>query len=266
MAFCEECGSRIPDSAVRCPVCGAAAIPLEEERPPRTEARSSRGPAAGGQPQYPPRSQAARPRTPGFSPVQARTQTQPRPQGQPPKTPILAENEKVVRQYQCTKLRQPKCDGYLTVTNKRIIFQGEASTSRVDKEVVLDSVSGLDCYYGMNIRAGGLILGAILAILGLYFLFNRDGSVGMALLALVIAAVIVLLSIRKTFYLSVWSSKASGTPINIGQGATSIFGNGALYSLMGAPTSETDRMLSELGALIQDLQTLGDHAIEKWNR
>ena len=156
--------------------------------------------------------------------------------------------------------------GILYITNRRIIFQGDAATSRVNKEVVLDSVSGLDCYYGTNIRFSGILFGAIFALVGLYFLFNDRGSVGMALLSLVIAAVIILLSIRKTFYLSVWSSKASGTPINIGQGATSLFGNGALYSLIGAPTAETDRMLSELGALIQDLQTLGDHAIEKWSK
>lgn len=40
------------------------------------------------------------------------------------------------------------------------------------------------------------------------------------------------------------------------------FGNGALKTLKSAPTQDTDRMINELGAVIHDLQTMGDAAIE----
>ena len=233
MAFCEECGSRIPDGADKCPACGTAVV---------QEAKQA--------PLYRPQS------APAYS-AAART-------GEP----ILAENEKVVRQYQCSNIKRPRCTGYLTVTNKRILFQAKAATSRVAKEVVLDSVSGLDCYYGLNINIGGIILGALLVIFGLFALFS-DGRGSLAPVGLILIAlgvVLIVFSIRKSFFLSIFSSKANGSPISLGAGARSLVGNGALYALVSEPTADTDRMLNELGALVQDLQTLGDHAIDKWSR
>lgn len=238
MAFCEECGSRIPDGAAQCPACGAA---VAQDSVPYSQ-----------QPAY------------GYTqPRAAQTQTS---------TGflndlVLAENEQIVRQYQCSKVKRPKCSGYLTVTNKRILFQAKASTSRISKEVVLDSVSGLDCYYGLNVNVFGILLGVLFALCGLGLLFGTGGALAFpGILVLVAAAVIIYFSLQKSFFLSVFSSKASGTPISLGAGARTLVGNGALYALVSEPTADTDRMINELGALVQDLQTLGDHAIDKWCR
>ena len=173
---------------------------------------------------------------------------------------VLAENEKVVRRYQCSNIKRPRCQGYLTVTNKRIIFSGKATTSRINKEVVLDSVSGLDCYCGMNVDIGTIIWGVLLVLLGIFLMTLGDEAIFFGLLFMLVGVLLVIASFHKSFNQSVHSSKASGTPINIGEGARSLLGNGALYSLSSEPTSDTDRMLNELGALVQDLQTLGDHA------
>ena len=43
-----------------------------------------------------------------------------------------------------------------------------------------------------------------------------------------------------------------------------MIGNGALYTMVGKPTEDTGTMIREIGAMVQDLQTRGDHAIEDW--
>ena len=113
---------------------------------------------------------------------------------------------------------------------------------------------------------GGIILGVILALAGLFLLVEDGDTAIWGLLAIALGVLCVIGSIQKSFFLSIFSSKANGSPISIGAGARSLVGNGALYSLMSEPTADTDRMLNELGALVQDLQTLGDHAIEKWSK
>ncbi len=227
MAFCAQCGSRIPDSAKTCPTCGAAVGSGDDGRKVDTQ--------GGGQT--------------SVSPVQ---------------DIVLADKEQVVRSYQCSKLRHPRCLGTLTVTNKRIIFQGRASSSRVTNEVVLDSVAGINSYYGLNVSGFGLFLALVLLILGIAFAEDTAGST--IAWAVFLDIVILAFSIRRTFRLVIYSSKATGTPISIGEGARSVIGNGALFTLTAKPSADTDRMLSELGALIQDLQTLGDHAIGKWRQ
>lgn len=240
MAFCEECGSRIPDGADKCPACGASVAAEPAQTPDYSRQTADHG----------------RQSAPSYRPAA----------GGRVDNLVLAENEQVVRQYQCSNVKQPRCVGYLTVTNKRVLFQGKAATSRIAKEVVLDSVSGLDCYYGLNINPATLILGIILALGGLLMIMNDEDMMLVGLLAIVLGVVLCVISFQKSFFLSIFSSKANGSPISIGAGARSLMGNGALYSLISEPTADTDRMLNELGALIQDLQTLGDHAIEKWSK
>lgn len=277
MAFCAQCGARVPDGAANCPACGAAAEPEQYTQPIQPARRSDNQPPRHTNTQQtryrdpqqsrysdnqPPRRQDSQQTTREYS------ETSERPASRPAANMCLAENEKVVRQYQCTDIRHPKAAGYLAVTNKRVIFYGKGSSSRVVKEVVLDSVSGIDCFYGMDIQVGKLIFGVILTIFGFILLsaleevFDVNGAP--ALLLSLIGAIMIALSFQKCFYLSIFSSKANGSPISIGGQPRSVIGNGALYSLSSRPTQDTDRMLSELGALIQDLQTMGDHAIDKW--
>ena len=112
MAFCEECGSRIPDGAAKCPACGAS-VPAGQPQAPVHDQQSN---------------SYARQSAPSYRPAP----------GDRVDNLVLAENEKIVRQYQCSNVKQPRCVGYLTVTNKRVLFQGKAATSRIAKEVVLD--------------------------------------------------------------------------------------------------------------------------------
>ena len=44
-------------------------------------------------------------------------------------------------------------------------------------------------------------------------------------------------------------SECSPSPINIGEGALSLQGNAVFYAIVSEPTSDTDRMMNEVGAL-----------------
>lgn len=261
MAFCEQCGTRLPDHATECPVCHTP-VPAESQmffqmdpNPPQPVKEESSFQMAPDQP-----SAKARPaweETVVAQPDQDAVK-------QVPNSNIkLAENEEVVRQYQCSNIKRPaSCIGYLTVTTKRILFEGRSAGSRISKEVVLDSVSGLDCAYGTNINLRRLILGILVVLVGLTGNFRSMWQI----IILLVGVYLIITSFRKTFKLAIYSSKASSSPISIGEGIRSLFGNEAVYTLVSEPTVDTDRMLNELGAMVQDLQTLGDYAVTKWKK
>ena len=89
---------------------------------------------------------------------------------------ILAKqnNERVVKEYQCTRWAQPKLTGNLIVTTERVIFEGAAekkmndfntgevttsTTDRIVEEAELKSVSGLSSFYGRKLNWIWLLLG-----------------------------------------------------------------------------------------------------------
>lgn len=195
---------------------------------------------------------------------------------------FLSNNEVVVKSYHCASVTRPKCDGYLTVTNKRVIFQGTGGNSRINQETYLDGISGVDSYYGMDFQVLRAVIGAILTVVGIMFLFTgieirrefsyfisgSQGS-GIIIIGLVIGVIGVLLflsAFKHCFMMTISTSKKAGVGVSLGSSPSNMLGNSALYTLVSRPTSDTDKMINELGALIMDLQTLGDLAIEKWNK
>ena len=82
---------------------------------------------------------------------------------------ILAKqnNERVVREYQCTRWAHPKLAGNLIVTTERIVFEGATerkntdfntgevttrTSDRIVEEAELKSVSGLSSFYGTKLN------------------------------------------------------------------------------------------------------------------
>ena len=209
---------------------------------------------------------------------------------------ILAKqnDERVVREYQCTRWAQPKLTGCLIVTTERVIFEGAAerkitdfntnavtmrTTDRIVEEAELKSVSGLSSFYGRKINWIWLLLG-IGGILGGIFGFIASievlgsrwvppelilaGIVGLLFsLGFIALGVVILvkLAFGKAFFLNVYSSQSAGTPISIGNADRA---NHVLLSLAGLPTEQTDQMMKELGALIADLKTDKEQAFETW--
>lgn len=184
---------------------------------------------------------------------------------------ILSEGEKIVKKYHCTKLLWPRCNGYIVVTNKRVIFYGIGDESRVVDEIDIDTVVGVKGFYGRKFDNRLLFLACILSILGCYVLCVGSESylledafipVGLSLLMLGFF-VFYFLAYKKIFVLEIYAS-ATSPSISIGTLPNSFVGNSALLTIQGTVGLDTDLMLNEIGALIMDIKKLGEYALEKW--
>lgn len=196
---------------------------------------------------------------------------------------ILSDDERLVRSYICSELSFPKCVGHLSVTTRRVIFHGTSSNSRVVDEVALDSISGISTFYGSKILFKRIIIGLIALFASIMMISQnvsasqQSSSWGFAatspsfpplliIAGFVVAVVCFILSHRKVFFLKIYSSKATAAPIIVGEGYGGTGGNSAVYAISARPTSETDAMMKELGATINDIQMLGDLGVEQWKK
>lgn len=175
-----------------------------------------------------------------------------------------ADGEIPVKQYCCTKLKVPRCHGYLTVTNKRVIFQSKSlsGSSRISQEIPIDSVGAIYCGYVTFIRWILLFIALLFVAGGIDTMFEESFFGGILLVA--VGGLLGYLAFQKSFTLDIQSAKAVGDGISVGRGGSGILGSFARFSLIGFAAEDTDMMLQELGAIVQDLQTKGDLAIEKW--
>ena len=246
--YCNECGNSLPEGVERCPVCGSK-VKVQY-------ANNGMNDFNNGQKNDPVQNQYQNDRT-GY--VNNNYGEDSSLSGL-----VLSENEQLVRQYHCSSVKQPRCEGYLSVTTRRVLFQAEGGDffrSRISKEISLDKVTGVDCYYGTNINIMQIILGVCVFILGLVILGIKPW-LGIAMVVGGVA--LVFLAINTSFKLTIYASECSPSPITIGAGAISIQGNAAFYAIVSQPTRDTDRMMNEVGALVHDLQTMGDMAVSKW--
>jgi hypothetical protein len=237
-----------------------------------------------------------------------------------------AQNEFVVKTYHASKFRSQvtntQSDGYLHVTNKRVIFRAVASDSVIHSEIPIDNVSGINLYHGeyrdwirllIFIVVIGLLMGVVTSFsVGLSFLGNSAllWGIGLLLLALTFASsnsvaeifyssapiqigefghgllaasativfsVFVLLGIYLTIRcirtiprkysmsLAIISKGGSSTPIMIaGANPSGMVFSAAAQALEAEPGADAEALTKELGALIHDIQTLGDLGIERW--
>jgi len=189
---------------------------------------------------------------------------------------VLAEGEKAIRSYRCAGILQHKKDAFLTVTNQRVIFQGRDNDSRVTQEAAIGGITGVSSYYGRISSFGRLSASVILFILSI-FLFSSSSTVdyytyksstngGLVVLGLAVLALAVVYfckAFQKRFVLTITSKETTGNPIVLGASPRS---GGPVMSVVCRSASETDRMVSELGAVIHDVQIMGDNAIAKWRR
>lgn len=115
------------------------------------------------------------------------------------------------------------------------------------------------------IAAGSLMDSALGSLLGM-----DRGSSGIEMIVMAALAIYTLVCIgyyarRPTFSLSVGSKGGASTPINI-SGATGlgIFDVAAGKALSAEPGDEAEILLKELGAVVMDIQMLGEFGINKW--
>ncbi|MEI7847100.1 MAG: zinc ribbon domain-containing protein [Chloroflexota bacterium] len=107
----------------------------------------------------------------------------------------------------------------------------------------------------------------------LSYLMGGSRSTGSSMLAFFIAFLVAIYGLvcvfwyarRPTFSLAINSKGGSSTPISIsGASGIGIFDVSAGKALAAEPAVDSEPMLKELGAMIMDIQTLGDLGIDKW--
>jgi hypothetical protein len=179
----------------------------------------------------------------------------------------MTDGEVIIRNYKVSRVLFPRMQGFLMVTNKRVILYGSAFRSRIYQETQIDAIGAIDSFYGFSINWFMLIGGFILmmtqsAVTNSGFMRHAGaGSAFASFLLLVIGLALIILAFHRSMIIRIASSKATGIGIYYGKfntyGASSIL-------LHGRAGEDTDRMMSELGAIILDLQQSGNIAIEKW--
>jgi hypothetical protein len=191
----------------------------------------------------------------------------------------LADGETVIRKYEASVLKKPRAKGYLIATNRRLLFSGEANgisgKSIISREVKIDQVTGIESYFGKGWSLGKLIFGIILTILFLSLM----NSTSLAILGLAWPGYIFYKMVKNPgnqMSLNIIASSQSPSAVGVAvEQGTGLLGN--LFSSLGlggshawmsvaasGPGRHTEVMIRELGALIQDIQTKGDLALEKW--
>ncbi|TDE15205.1 hypothetical protein [Dyadobacter psychrotolerans] len=193
-----------------------------------------------------------------------------------------SEGEQSVKSYQCTEFVSRffgiNSKGYLEVTNKRLLFQALGQNIRgwsvIHKEVSISEVSDIKIYKGSTFNLLLFIAGILLDLFVSTVVYRGVGSFtsdgfGMffAIGAFAYGAYLVYIWCKKQAFSLIINTKggtgnvvylAGISPFNTGNSAAS---RALIYTKPGA---DTEIMLREIGAVILDVQNLGDYAIEKW--
>lgn len=193
---------------------------------------------------------------------------------------VLSENETLIRAYEASALKTPKATGYLVATNRRLMFIGESSgvigASILHREVNMAHITGLYAYYDTGKSFGKLVFAAVLALIFLMLGFAFPPLfLGLAWPAYLFYQFFQYRNAQ--MQVNILADGTQNSPIAFGQiedgglinrlmswfGAS---GNNAWMSVIAGPGRDAATLVHELGALVLDIQTLGDHAVEKWSQ
>ena len=189
----------------------------------------------------------------------------------------LGEGEQIVKQYRIGRYTLRRGEVIVTVTNKRVIRYELSSflglQNNVIEDVNIDVVNGTTTEVKRSLSILGLSVATVLLVLGILMIVWSFGSIRFSPLLFIggfvslgITGISVFKSIQPTMYFTLQTalgSRTLETSVN-DRGRFMRFGKtGAIFQFK--PTPETVIMLQEIGAMIYDLKTLGDTAIEKWN-
>lgn len=111
----------------------------------------------------------------------------------------------------------------------------------------------------------GIALGMLQSLFGGNEFLNTILLIGAFIVGIYAIITIFHYARRETMSLTIGSRGGSNTPIAI-SGATVLgfFNTAALKALTAEPAQQSDAVIRELGAVISDIQILGDEGIQKW--
>jgi hypothetical protein len=204
----------------------------------------------------------------------------------------LGDGEKVWRQYSVTRLRTlEQGQGMLYVTDSRVIFlarargRGSQRASALIQETKLQHISGLSAYVSRKLSLFWIGATAVLGFSTIAALFSRSWLFFAFFLILTSGCVWALFggaAKRGGVGVRIHSGATQASPIAFGEFGESQGVVGGLLSgvaaplqalfqsatafdvLLGFPGQDAEKMISELGALIIDLQSKGSLAGTHW--
>lgn len=187
---------------------------------------------------------------------------------------ILSEDETVIREYEASYIQAPKSEGYVIATNRRVIFTGSTSSamgsSIIVRDTKIDTITGVVGGLTRKKSIVQIIIGMLIALVGLIWIFNDFGIIPLIILAL--GGYIAYRGLSAggvQMYLSILSSQATPA-INVAVESSRglfarIYSHDAVMTVAASgPGKHTEQMIREIGALVQDIQVMGDLAIDKW--
>ncbi|MBX3254146.1 MAG: hypothetical protein KF862_08410 [Chitinophagaceae bacterium] len=194
------------------------------------------------------------------------------------------EGEVSIKSYQCTQFNSKvfgiKANGFLEVTNKRLLFQALgkdiSSWSVIHSEVAVADVSEIKIYKGSSFNILLLIIGIILSLFAasvikaiLSFTMNSGGLGTFISFAILVGGIYWFYTKcrKEAFSLVVQTKGGSGKVVSIA--GLSPFGEGgsvASKALQAEPGPDSELLFKEIGAVVSDIQNLGENAIEKWKK
>ena len=183
---------------------------------------------------------------------------------------IFGVDEKIIRHYQIGRYTLRKGAIEMIVTNKRVIRFEESSLfgmrNNIVDEIDIQSIHGVGASMRRSVSILGLSIGLPLFIVGIVGIFNMKNVNPLIMAAaILVGAIILFLSLKPSlnFYVYGGGGKSLETIVN---NRGRLFGRhniGVFFQFK--PTPEVTPMLKEIGALIYDIRTLGDNAIERWS-
>ncbi|MBD3108848.1 hypothetical protein IEO70_10775 [Bacillus sp. AGMB 02131] len=186
---------------------------------------------------------------------------------------VLSEDETVIREYEASYIANPKSEGYVIATNRRLIFTGSSKStlgsSIILRDTKIDSISGVSGGLTHKKSLLSIVIGAIIALFGLTFF---ESAFNISVLLLGIGGFLIYKGFNASgvqMYLLIMSSDSTPA-INVSVEASRGFfsritSNDAFLTVAAAgPGRNTEQMIREISALIQDIQIMGDLAIDKW--
>ena len=205
---------------------------------------------------------------------------------------FLADGEVNVKSYHCTTfpnnfLTRFLClatDGYISVTNKRVIFYSDGKVSQTISEVDIDKVGGIVGHSGKGWNLLALVAWfPIYIFLAVFTLFQFEllssmddfSAIPMILISLVLIGITAYVG---WLFIRPWLYKFYVTDggLENSQVGTGSVGNKTNWWVIGAgqntsksvrilfPAKDSEKAMRELRTVVKDIQTLREFGIEKW--
>lgn len=274
MKICKSCGCKLPDDVAFCTECGTKYIDESAQEKPAGFGNAGSEPPHSRPESRLDRIQSAKTAASETASKAAQSMNNLAGMIQTKKAEAanfdiaLAEGEVIVKRYHATNVFFPPVAGYLTITNKRIIFRSGSSFSKIMMSCPIMSVGNIQVYSGWIFRLilflifmAGLYLVATGVETYSYWYYDANlGSLGViGVLMMLIGGYFML---RRSIFLSI--SAFGGTP-GIVVGKSNTLG-ASFYAISGTGGQDIDKIMNEIGAIVLDFQQMGDAAIEKWKQ